>query len=78
MSPPGHPSGKIGREQPDGTAASTVLADGESNEPEQAAVACGLVPLERRGLGYLPAVHRAWWPRSLSVNYIASFGRPRP
>jgi len=45
-------------------------------ELEQAARACGLIPLESRGMGYLPAVHRAWWTRDLSVNYIASFGRP--
>jgi len=45
-------------------------------ELEQAAKACGLIPRERRGMGYLPAVHRAWWTRDLSVNYIASFGRP--
>jgi len=45
-------------------------------ELEQAAVACGLTPRERRGMAYLPAVHRAWWTRDLSVNYITSFGRP--
>lgn len=45
-------------------------------ELEQAAAACGLAPGERRGMAYLPAVHRAWWTRNLSVNYIASFGKP--
>lgn len=45
-------------------------------ELEQAAAACGLAPGERRGMAYLPAIHRAWWTRSLSVNYIASFGKP--
>jgi 2-polyprenyl-6-hydroxyphenyl methylase / 3-demethylubiquinone-9 3-methyltransferase len=45
-------------------------------ELEQATAACGLAPGERRGMAYLPAVHRAWWTRSLSVNYIASFGKP--
>ena len=45
-------------------------------ELEQAAAACGLAPGERRGMAYLPAVHRAWWTRDLSVNYIASFGKP--
>jgi 2-polyprenyl-6-hydroxyphenyl methylase/3-demethylubiquinone-9 3-methyltransferase len=45
-------------------------------ELEQAALACGLMPLESRGMAYLPAVHRAWWTRSRSVNYIASFGKP--
>jgi 2-polyprenyl-6-hydroxyphenyl methylase/3-demethylubiquinone-9 3-methyltransferase len=44
-------------------------------ELEQAAAASGLAPRERRGMAYLPAVHRAWWTRSLSVNYIASFGK---
>jgi 2-polyprenyl-6-hydroxyphenyl methylase/3-demethylubiquinone-9 3-methyltransferase len=43
---------------------------------QQCAVACGLAPLERRGMAYLPAIHRAWWTRNLSVNYIASFGKP--
>lgn len=42
-------------------------------ELEQAALACGLVQHDLRGMGYLPAVHRAWWTRSVSVNYIASF-----
>jgi 2-polyprenyl-6-hydroxyphenyl methylase/3-demethylubiquinone-9 3-methyltransferase len=46
------------------------------DELEQAAMACGLSPLERRGMAYLPAVHRAWWTRNQSVNYIASFGKP--
>jgi len=46
-------------------------------ELAQAAGACGLQPLEGRGMAYLPAVHRAWWTRSQSVNYIAGFGKPR-
>ncbi|MBS1177880.1 MAG: hypothetical protein H6R06_2292, partial [Proteobacteria bacterium] len=46
------------------------------DELAQAAMACGLSPLERRGMVYLPAVHRAWWTRNQSVNYIASFGKP--
>ncbi len=45
-------------------------------ELEQAAAACGLIPGERRGMAYLPAIHRAWWTRGLSVNYIADFGKP--
>jgi len=45
-------------------------------ELAQAAATCGLTPGERRGMAYLPAVHRAWWTRDLSVNYIASFGKP--
>ena len=45
-------------------------------ELEQAAAACGLTPGIRLGMAYLPAIHRAWWTRSLSVNYIASFGKP--
>ena len=35
-----------------------------------------MIPLERRGMAYLPGVHRAWWTRNQSVNYIASFGKP--
>ena len=45
-------------------------------ELEQAAAACGLTPGKRRGMAYLPAIHRARWTRSLAVNYIASFGKP--
>jgi 2-polyprenyl-6-hydroxyphenyl methylase/3-demethylubiquinone-9 3-methyltransferase len=45
-------------------------------ELAQAAAACGLAAGERRGMAYLPAVHRAWWTRGLSVNYIASFSKP--
>lgn len=45
-------------------------------ELEQAAAACGLAQGERRGMAYLPGVHRAWWTRNLSVNYIASFAKP--
>jgi 2-polyprenyl-6-hydroxyphenyl methylase / 3-demethylubiquinone-9 3-methyltransferase len=44
-------------------------------ELEQAAVACGLAQHDLRGMGYLPVVHRAWWTRSVSVNYIASFSK---
>lgn len=44
-------------------------------ELEQAAAACGLTQHDLRGMGYLPVVHRAWWMRSVSVNYIASFGK---
>ncbi len=46
------------------------------DELEQAAAACGLAQHDLRGMGYLPAVHRAWWTRSVSVNYIASFSKP--
>lgn len=45
-------------------------------ELTQAALACGLALHDRRGMGYLPVLHRAWWTRNLSVNYIASFGKP--
>ena len=45
-------------------------------ELARAATACGLTEVERRGMAYLPAVHRAWWTRDLSVNYIASFCHP--
>jgi 2-polyprenyl-6-hydroxyphenyl methylase / 3-demethylubiquinone-9 3-methyltransferase len=46
------------------------------DELEQAAAACGLTAGERRGMAYLPVVHRAWWTRNLSVNYLAAFGKP--
>jgi 2-polyprenyl-6-hydroxyphenyl methylase/3-demethylubiquinone-9 3-methyltransferase len=45
------------------------------DELGQAAVACGLAQHDLRGMGYLPVVHRAWWTRSVSVNYIASFSK---
>jgi 2-polyprenyl-6-hydroxyphenyl methylase/3-demethylubiquinone-9 3-methyltransferase len=44
-------------------------------ELAQAAAAFGLAQQDLRGMGYLPAVHRAWWTRSVAVNYIASFGK---
>jgi 2-polyprenyl-6-hydroxyphenyl methylase/3-demethylubiquinone-9 3-methyltransferase len=44
-------------------------------ELDQAAAACKLVPDQRRGMAYLPVFHRAWWTRSLAVNYIASYGQ---
>ena len=46
------------------------------DELSQAARACGLLPLDHRGMGYLPVIHRAWWTKDLSVNYIASFNKP--
>jgi 2-polyprenyl-6-hydroxyphenyl methylase / 3-demethylubiquinone-9 3-methyltransferase len=46
------------------------------DELEQAAAASGLVAGERRGMAYLPVLHRAWWTRNLSVNYLAAFGKP--
>ncbi len=45
------------------------------NELENAAEAGGLKLHDRRGMQYLPVLHRAWWTRDLSVNYIASFTR---
>jgi 2-polyprenyl-6-hydroxyphenyl methylase/3-demethylubiquinone-9 3-methyltransferase len=45
-------------------------------ELDRAAAGCGLVPYERRGMAYLPVIHRAWWTRGLAVNYIASYGNP--
>jgi 2-polyprenyl-6-hydroxyphenyl methylase/3-demethylubiquinone-9 3-methyltransferase len=45
------------------------------DELRQAAASCGLVQHDCRGMGYLPAIHRAWWTTNLSVNYIASFGK---
>jgi len=41
-----------------------------------AASQAGLVPLEQRGMRYLPVLHRASWVRDTSVNYIAAFRRP--
>ncbi|CAN5326476.1 bifunctional 2-polyprenyl-6-hydroxyphenol methylase/3-demethylubiquinol 3-O-methyltransferase UbiG [soil metagenome] len=47
------------------------------DELNEAARACGLLPHDRRGMGYLPVIHRAWWTKNdLSVNYIASFNKP--
>jgi len=46
------------------------------DELNQAARNCGLLPHDRRGMGYLPVIHRAWWTKDLSVNYIASFNKP--
>ena len=46
------------------------------DELQRAALACGLTQHDLRGMGYLPAVHRAWWTRGVSVNYIASFSKP--
>ena len=43
-------------------------------ELERSARTCGLAQQDLRGMGYLPLVHRAWWTRDVSVNYIASFG----
>lgn len=47
-------------------------------ELEQAVQAGGLKLHDCRGMRYLPVVHRAWWTRDLSVNYIASFGHGAP
>ena len=46
------------------------------DELNQAARHCGLLPQDIRGMGYLPVIHRAWWTKDLSVNYIASFNKP--
>ena len=45
------------------------------DELEQAAQAGGMMRQDCRGMRYLPVVHRAWWTRDLSVNYITSFTR---
>lgn len=47
------------------------------DELEAATTAAGLRPLLRRGMRYLPLLHRASWTPDLSVNYLASFSRPR-
>ena len=44
-------------------------------ELKQAAHDCGLQQQDCRGMAYLPVVHRAWWTKSTSVNYIASFSK---
>ncbi len=41
-----------------------------------AAARAGLTQIERRGMRYLPVLHRASWVRDTSVNYIAAFRRP--
>jgi 2-polyprenyl-6-hydroxyphenyl methylase / 3-demethylubiquinone-9 3-methyltransferase len=45
------------------------------DELEQAAQGAGLKRHDCRGMRYVPVVHRAWWTRDLSVNYIASYTR---
>jgi len=45
------------------------------DELQHAARTCGLAQHDCRGMGYLPAVHRAWWTRNVSVNYISSFSK---
>ncbi len=45
-------------------------------EVESAAGGVGLTPVDRRGMRYLPVLHRAAWTRDTSVNYIATFARP--
>jgi 2-polyprenyl-6-hydroxyphenyl methylase/3-demethylubiquinone-9 3-methyltransferase len=44
-------------------------------ELEVAAHACGLRTIDRRGLRYLPILHRAQWVRDTSVNYLVAFVR---
>ena len=48
------------------------------SELRAAAVAAGLAQIELRGMRYLPLLHRAWWTRDTSVNYLAAFERPAP
>lgn len=48
----------------------------QPHELNQAAQACGLLPQDLRGMRYLPLIHRAWWTKDVSVNYIASFNKP--
>jgi 2-polyprenyl-6-hydroxyphenyl methylase / 3-demethylubiquinone-9 3-methyltransferase len=45
-------------------------------ELAQAATASGLQPAECLGMRYLPGLHRAWWTRDPSVNYLAGFVKP--
>jgi 2-polyprenyl-6-hydroxyphenyl methylase/3-demethylubiquinone-9 3-methyltransferase len=44
-------------------------------EMEAAAHRAGLHLANCRGMRYLPLLHRAWWVRDTSVNYIAAFTR---
>ena len=44
-------------------------------ELSAAAGAAGLAPIDRRGMRYLPLLHRASWVSSTSVNYIAAYAR---
>lgn len=46
------------------------------DELQQAALVGGLVQLDCRGMGYLPALNHAWCTQNVAVNYIASFGKP--
>ncbi|MFY7866876.1 bifunctional 2-polyprenyl-6-hydroxyphenol methylase/3-demethylubiquinol 3-O-methyltransferase UbiG [Roseateles sp.] len=49
-------------------------------KPEElalAARACGLQPIDSRGMLYLPVLHRARWSTHQSVNYIATFGKEK-
>ncbi len=45
-------------------------------EVESAAGDAGFASVDRRGMRYLPVLHRAAWIRDTSVNYIATFARP--
>jgi len=37
----------------------------------------GLRSIDRRGMRYLPVLHRASWVHDTSVNYLAAFARPQ-
>lgn len=44
-------------------------------ELDAAAARAGMVPFDRRGMRYLPVLHRASWTRDTSVNYLAAYAR---
>ena len=46
-------------------------------ELEAATQRAGLRSIDRRGMRYLPVLHRASWVRDTSVNYLAAFARPQ-
>jgi 2-polyprenyl-6-hydroxyphenyl methylase/3-demethylubiquinone-9 3-methyltransferase len=46
-------------------------------ELEAATQRAGLRSIDRRGMRYLPVLHRASWVRDTSVNYLAALARPQ-
>ncbi len=59
-------------------AAFVATLDGIDATAKNIAAACRLTRGERRGMAHLPAVHRARRTRELSVNHIATIGKPSP
>jgi 2-polyprenyl-6-hydroxyphenyl methylase/3-demethylubiquinone-9 3-methyltransferase len=44
-------------------------------ELDAAAARSGMASIDRRGMRYLPVLHRAHWTRDTSVNYLAAYAR---